>query len=240
MKKIVLFVLFLISIEIFGQNRYVTMPILQTNWVNNNDRYENITVVTSGYDVNTLANLDYCLFNSFDIYNETGRIGSYSSNHGKYVSFKFIGGAGPDAVRNGMGYWCESKQMAFYSCWNDFKLSAFVLNDDKIYLVDLETDNILGTFPIATPPNMNNRESLTIMVFSSRYSSTGIHRIVIESYGSVNFYESLTDVSNISSTRVVNNQSQKIYNIRGQQINNIEKGINIVVDGDGTSKKISK
>ena len=241
MKKVLLFVLCLISIGTFGQNRDVTMPILQTKWVNNGGPYyENVIVFTSGYDTNSLANLDYCLFDNFSVYNENGRIGSYSSKHGKYVSFKFISGAGPSGVQNGMGYWCESKQMAFYCCWNEFKLSAFVLDGDKVYLVDLDTDNILGAFPIATPPNMYNRESLTIMVFSGNYSSTGIHRIVIESYGAVNIYKSLPDASNISSTRVANNQSQKIYNISGQQINNTEHGINIVVDGDGSSKKILK
>lgn len=170
-------------INVWSQNKDVTLPILQI------PRGENLAFST-GHDVNSWGDQDYCLFNSISVYNGKGRIGTYSTQHGQYISFCFVGGTSEST--QSLGFWCQSKQMAFYSSWNKNKLSAFAMKDDSLFLVDLETDAILGTFPLVSFPNTSFRPvSISIMVYSGSLSTAAIHRIVVNSEGSVNIYESL-------------------------------------------------
>lgn len=187
MKRILLlFVASFLLTSVWGQNKDVTLPILQTP---TSDSY---LAFTTGYDVNSWGDQDYCLFNSISVYNENGQIGKYSTEHGQYISFVFVGGTNQSNVGNGQGFWCESKQMAYYCNWNGNKLSAFAIKDDSLFLVDLETDAILGTFPLTSFPNTSYRPvSICIMVYSGRLATTAIHRIVVNSEGSVKIYESL-------------------------------------------------
>ena len=186
MQKSILFIYCFVIMQAWGQHKNVTLPILQT------PTSVSYLAFATGYDVNSWGGQDYCLFNNISVYNENGLIGTYSTKHGQYISFNFIGGTNESNVHGTQGFWCESKQMAFYSSWNGNKLSAFVMKDDSLYFVDLETDNILGTFPLATIPGTSFRPpSICILVYSGRLTSTAIHRIVVNSEGSVKIYESL-------------------------------------------------
>ena len=209
-----------------------TMPILQ---VLLNESY---LAFTTGTDVNGWSDCDYSLFNSMAVYNDKGFLGNYSTSHGKYISFSFIAGTNDNNVnRNaGTGFWCETKQMAFYCNWNNNQLSAFVLENDNVHLVDLKTDVILATFPLVQMSSYY--PELSIMVFSGRLSSTAIHRIVINSWGSVSVYESLPPSSRISATTSNSPSSSRIYDAKGQQREEKESGLNIVVSDEGSTKKI--
>lgn len=195
-QKLLLLILVFVIHNVYGQNKEITMPILQTP---TNDCF---LAFTTGFDVNHWGDQDYSLFKSITVYNENGIVGNYTTNKGEYVSFHFIGGTNDSNADGKQTFWCESKQMAFYCNWNENKLSAFVINEDCLYLIDLETDNILADFPLVTH-NQTSPRSLYIMVYSGRLSSTAIHRFVINSEGSVKIYESLPNQQNNENNEYV-------------------------------------
>ncbi len=188
-QKLLLLVFVFIINSAYGQNKEIMMPILQT------PTNECFLAFTTGFDVNSWGDQDYCYFKSISVYNENSIVGNYTTDKGEYVSFHFVGGTNDSYVNGGQSFWCESKQMAFYCNWNENKLSAFVINEDILYLVDLATDNILAEFPLVTH-NQYSPRTLYIMVYSGRLTSTAIHRIVINSEGSVKIYESLPNLHN--------------------------------------------
>lgn len=189
-QKLFLLVLVFIINSVYGQNKEIMMPILQT------PTDECLLAFTTGFDVNSWGDQDYCFLKRISVYNENNNIGNFTTDKGEYVTFHFIGGTNDSNVsRGGQSFWCESKQMAFYCSWNENKLSAFVINEDCLYLVDLATDNILAEFPLV-PHNQYSPRALYIMVYSGRLSSTAVRRIVINSEGSVKIYESLPSSHN--------------------------------------------
>ena len=228
MRQVFFVILVSISLQVFSEEK--TMPILQV------PTEESFLAFTTGTDVNGWSDCDYSLFNSMTVYNDKGMLGRYSTSHGKYISFSFVGGTNSNNVNAGQGFWCEAKQMAFYSNWNSNQLSAFVLENDNIHLVDLKTDNILTTFPLVQISSYY--PEVTIMVFSGRLSSTAIHRIVINSWGAVTIYESLSSSSRISATTSGSTTPARTFDIKGQQREDTESGLNIVVSDDGTAKKV--
>lgn len=164
-----------------------TMPIVQV------PRNECTYAFTTGNDVVSSHDYDYYLFDDITVFNEKGKVGTYSSSHGKYVSFSFVGSSSFNGSSSTTVQWDETKQMAFYCAWNDSKLSAFVINLDKdknnIHLVDLATDNILGSFPIHSMSSYYPK--LKIMVFTSGIQTTAIMSVAINCYGGINIYNSL-------------------------------------------------
>lgn len=99
-----------------------TMPIVQV------PRNECTFAFTTGDNKKTLQEYDYYLFESLMVFDNKGKIGSYSSNHGKYVSFSFVGSSSFNGSSSSSVYWNETKQMVFYCAWNDSRLAHGVRN----------------------------------------------------------------------------------------------------------------
>lgn len=210
-----------------------TMPILQV------PQNECIYAFTTGYDEKTLQSYEYNLFSHMTVYNDKGEWKSYRTNHGKYISFSFIGASCSEYNMNQFAtFWSETKQMAFY-CYRDwmvYKLSAFVLENDNVHLVDLNTDEVLTTFPLG---QSSYTPDLKIMVFAGGMNDPRFFQhIVINSRGGVTFYDIHSISSNIANTKTDNATNARIYDASGVQIEDTKSGLNIIVEGDGTVKKI--
>lgn len=207
----------------------VTLPITQVpRWVG--------YAYATGQEISTETGLDYQLFNQIKVCGYEGEIGTFSTNHGYYISFRFVGGGSNTYYNDSQVSWNETKEMAFYCAWNDNKLSAFVFNrnDGCVYLVDLESDAILASFPIIV---YSSYPALSILVFSGALSITAYHGIVINSEGAVNHYKELP-TSSVNAHEVEKTFQKGIFNMKGQKVESMEPGINILVDQDGSTTKV--
>lgn len=180
---------------------------------------------------------DYQLFDQIKVYGSEGEIGTFSTNHGHYVSFKFVGGGSPTYYNDRQVSWNESLGIAFYSAWNENKLSAFVINraNGYVYLVDLESDAIVASFPIKI--NGSQALSLSIYVFSGGLNITAYHAIVINSEGETTHYKELPTTS-VNAPEMKKTHQEGIFNMKGQKVESLEPGINILVDKDGKTTKV--
>lgn len=226
LRRLLLFVFTLSGLQSIARD--VTMPITQVpRWVG--------YAYATGHEISTETGLDYQLFDQIKVCGYEGEIGTFSTNHGYYISFKFVGGGSTTYYNDRQASWNESKEMAFYCAWNENKLSAFVFNrnDGCVYLVDLESDVILASFPIIT---YSSYPSLSILVFSGGLSITAYHGIVINSEGVVNHYKELP--SSVNAPEMKKNYQKGIFNMKGQKVESMESGINILVDKDGSTTKV--
>lgn len=180
---------------------------------------------------------DYQLFDQIKVYGSEGEIGTFSTNHGHYVSFKFVGGGSPTYYNDRQVSWSESLELAFYSAWNENKLSAFVINRGTgyVYLVDLESDAIVASFPIKITGGQ--ALSMCIYVFSGGLSITAYHGIVINLDGEFTHYKELPTTS-VNTPEMKKNYQEGIFNMKGQKVESMEPGINILVDKDGKTTKV--
>ncbi|MBO4673246.1 MAG: hypothetical protein J5616_02735 [Bacteroidaceae bacterium] len=227
MRKL-LFIVFIVfttvSLQAFCEEK--TMPI---NYV---PQSEGFFAFTTGTDMKSILAYEYSLFKRMDVYNDKGRSGTYSTSHGKYISFSYVG---EDNYFSSSHFWNETQQMAFYCRWNEFKLSAFTIDNDCVHLVDLISDNIIASFNIRSYPS-DPEQDIKIMVFEGRGSLQALF-LVINSWGTIHIYDSLPP-SRVSSATADSPTSSRIYDVKGVQRNEAEDGLNIVRMSDGTTKKV--
>ena len=79
MRNFLLTIMLFISMQVFCDEK--TMPIVQV------PRNECTFAFTTGDNKKTLQEYDYYLFESLMVFDNKGKIGSYSSNHGKLRSW---------------------------------------------------------------------------------------------------------------------------------------------------------
>ena len=225
MRKYTIIAILLFTLQCFSES--ITYPILQ---IPNNT--SDIAFTVSDLDNSTNMASEERLFYNINVYNENGQIGYYSSQYGPYVSFSFLGYAGDRWDYQ----WRETKQVAFYSIWNDYRLSAFVKQENTLLFVDLMNDEIIASFPLNTPSAYSSIP-VSILVYSGRLTSTAIHRIVVISGGAVNIYNSLPDINNVRAVNMESNHSEQ-FEISGRKANSNSKGIVIEKESNKTKKVI--
>lgn len=167
-------------------------------------------------------------------------MGEYSTSHGSYISFSYAANLMPVADWDSNWNKCITEtQFAFWPGGMDgFSLCGFVLSSNRLYLVKLETDEILAEFETVNNPTAENFAYLTV------FASDDINekdRLVISGKNVFRYYDELPISAKSSVQSISRSKSSKVYyGINGQKYNEPAIGVNIAVNGDSVKKIIVK
>lgn len=167
--------------------------------------------------------------------------GSYTTKHGKYVPFKY--NSHRDKLRHA-GSISEQVVFEYMPHPNDYREEyyyrgtfAFVESDDALYIVNVETDEIICELSLRP---YNKGYSIDLVV-NPNYGYFKI--ITCTDKGDVDIYDAnqIRDaLTNISDVRVDISKKNKVYNLDGTVSDNSGKGIKIIIDENGQAKKVIK
>ena len=187
MRKIFLFFAFFVSLCLQSQeySDYIGTSVIYniTSQSQNSYGYELAAGRTSySSSLPGAENLTYV--SSISLFKNTNLIGIYSSVYGNYLTFKYTEVI-PGHFNSENRKWIESKQIVYHPSEDKSAYYAFVSANNKLLLVNVQTDNIIATL-LQTGAN-----DAAITVSNSGGEGSDKEHIVIMSNGNLTIYKDL-------------------------------------------------
>ena len=174
-------------------------------------------------------------------YKGADRHGEYTTNHGQYISFTYA--ANLMSVGDWNRNWNKCVTQTQFAFWpgniDDYNLHGFVMSNSRLYLVELESDEIVAEFETANNPTAETYAYLT--VFASEEIDEK-DRIVICGKNGFNYYEEIpfSTKNSVNSTTRSTMLPKAYFDVSGKKFNAPMSGINIVVNDDESRKIVVK